>query len=116
MKRNTFLKSLGLLAAGIVSVNKIFGAANKTTAKDKVLELMREAKKLCVEEKQWHLAAHIREVERDILGLHRSEPKIIIEKGDANFMRWKYMYEQSIPKGHYYDLNTGLFSQLSKKA
>ena len=30
MKRNTFLKSLGLLAAGIVSGNKIFGAAKKT--------------------------------------------------------------------------------------
>lgn len=29
MKRNTFLKSLGLLAAGIVSGNKIFGDVKK---------------------------------------------------------------------------------------
>jgi len=48
MKRNTFLKSLGLLAAGIVSGNKIFGAAKKNTNIRKI-----DMKK--VEENMWRI-------------------------------------------------------------
>ncbi len=45
---------------------KVFAKSSNDVTKDKVLELIREAKKLCVKEKQWHWGAIIRELEKSI--------------------------------------------------
>ncbi len=67
MNRTTFFKSLAALGVAMWSKPmKVFAKSSNDVTKDKVLELIREAKKLCVKEKQWHWGAIIRELEKSI--------------------------------------------------